>query len=122
MAFVEAANASGGSGSGLTTVMLTCGGSNGGQYTRIDPDGTVTSTKLPYNQSNTPVNDDYCTITGTKTSDTLTVKKACKMYYATGGAGATMAFFPVEYSADWAANYVRTNVYNSCNFMILVFE
>lgn len=108
---------------GKVFAIISNGGGNGGAYTLFNKDGSLNKTvKLPYDTSTTPVNDDYCTITGTKTSDTLTFNKACTTYTNTQSTASAKPFYPLDTQATVAAGTVISNTYTNMHYIVAVFD
>lgn len=122
MATTEMNCLAGGGSSGKVIAIISNGGGYGGAYTLFNKDGSLNKTvKLPYNTSTTPVNDDYCTITGTKQSDTLTFKKACTTYTNTK-ATAERPFSVLDVETSITAGTVISNTYTNMQFLVAVFD
>ena len=109
-------------GGGKAFALITNGSSYGGAYTLFNKDGSLNKTvKLPYNTSTTPVNDDYCTITGTTTSDSITFKKACTSYTNNQNI-VEKPFNILDVEASITAGTVISNFYSNMNFRLVVFN
>lgn len=120
--FNEMMVAGSGGSSGKVIAIISNGGGYGGAYTLFDKDGSLIKTvKLPYNTSTTPVDDDYCTITGTKTSDSLTFKKACTTYMNTK-LTVEKAFNPLDVQTTVAAGTVISNTYSNMDYIVAIFD
>lgn len=119
---VKMENPNGAGVGGKIIAIISNGGGYGGAYTLFDKDGSLIKTvKLPYNTSTTPVDDDYCTITGTKTSDTLTFHKACTTYTNTK-LTVEKAFNPLGVQTTVAAGTVINNTYSNMDYIVAVFD
>lgn len=108
---------------GKVIAIISNGGASGGAYTLFDKDGSLIKTvRLPYDTSTTPVDDDYCTITGTKMSDTLTFNKACTIYTSTTSTNVEEPFYPLDTPTTVAAGTVISDTYNNMNYIVAVFD
>lgn len=110
-------------GGGKVIAIISNASSYGGAYTLFNKDGSLNKTvRLPYNTSTTPVDDDYCTITGTKMSDTLTFNKACTIYTSTTSTNVEEPFYPLDTPTTVAAGTVISDTYNNMNYIVAVFD